>query len=209
MLVYALFGLTYGFAAAVQPGPFTTYLISQALTSGWRRTLPAVFAPLLSDGPIALLALVVLTSLPAAFVQWLRLLGGLFVLYLAYGAWRSWRRYRVNEPLPVRSARENVLRATLVNVLNPAPYLGWSLVMGPLLLKGWHETPAHGIALVVAFYATMFSALAAIILIFHGARAAGRRVTRVLVGVSAVALAGFGLYQLWLGTAPWRGGGAQ
>ncbi len=205
MLVYAILGATYGFAAAVQPGPFTTYLISQALTSGWRRTVPAAFAPLLTDGPIAVLALLVLSSVPPALVQWLRLLGGVFVLYLAYGAWRSWREYRLEAPLPVRSARENVLKAATVNLLNPAPYLGWSLVMGPLLLKGWREAPSHGIAVVAGFYAAMFATLIAIILVFHGARGVGRRITRALIGVSAVALAGFGLYQIWLGTSAWRG----
>ncbi len=201
MHVYAILGATYGFAAAVQPGPFTTYLISQALTSGWRRTVPAVFAPLLSDGPIAVLALVVLSAVPAALVRWLHLLGGLFVLYLAFGAWQAWRRYKLSDPLPVRTGRQNVLRGTLVNLLNPSPYIGWSLVMGPLLLRGWRESPSHGIAVVAGFYATMFATLIAIILIFQGARSAGPRVTRALVGVSAVALAGFGIYQLWLGAA--------
>jgi threonine/homoserine/homoserine lactone efflux protein len=205
MLIHAIQAATFGFAAAVQPGPFSTYLISQTLTAGWRRTLPAVCAPLLSDGPIAVLALVVLSSVPAALVQWLRLLGGLFVLYLAFGAWRTWRNYRLSGAAPVRSGRANLFKATVVNLLNPSPYLGWSLVLGPLVLKGWRESPASGIAVVAGFYGAMIASLIAIILIFHGARSAGPRVSRALVGVSAVALAGFGLYQLWLGTSAWRG----
>jgi threonine/homoserine/homoserine lactone efflux protein len=36
MLLYLLQGITYGFAAAVQPGPLQTYLISQTLRNGWR-----------------------------------------------------------------------------------------------------------------------------------------------------------------------------
>jgi threonine/homoserine/homoserine lactone efflux protein len=51
MLSYLTPGITYAFAAAVQPGPFQAYLISLTLVTGWRRTLPAVFAPLLSDIP--------------------------------------------------------------------------------------------------------------------------------------------------------------
>ncbi|MBK7455571.1 MAG: hypothetical protein IPJ46_18150 [Anaerolineales bacterium] len=42
-------GIGYGLAAASQPGPFQTYLISQTLTRGWKRTLPAALAPLVSD----------------------------------------------------------------------------------------------------------------------------------------------------------------
>lgn len=56
MIPYVVFGLTYGFACAVQPGPFQAYLVSLALAHGWRRALPAALAPLLSDGPIALAA---------------------------------------------------------------------------------------------------------------------------------------------------------
>jgi threonine/homoserine/homoserine lactone efflux protein len=51
MLGYLTIGVTYAFAAAVQPGPFQAYLISLTLVNGWRRTLPAVLAPLLSDFP--------------------------------------------------------------------------------------------------------------------------------------------------------------
>jgi len=204
VLLYLLLGATYGFAAAVQPGPFTTYLASLALASGWRRALPAVFSPLLTDGPIALLALVVLSQVPADLVRGLRLLGGAFVLYLAVGAWQAWRRPRGAQVAAVGSGRESLLKAALVNALNPAPYLGWSLVLGPLFLKGWREAPAHGFAVVAGFYGTMIASLAGIVLVFDGARQAGARVTRALVGVSAVALAGFGLYQLWLGTEAWR-----
>jgi len=57
-----LLGATCAFAAAVQPGPFQTYLISSTLTRGWRRTLPVVLAPLLSDVPVIALVLLVLTS---------------------------------------------------------------------------------------------------------------------------------------------------
>ena len=82
---YLLLGATYAFAAAVQPGPFQTYLISSTLTHGWRRTAPAVLAPILSDIPIVCLVLLVLTRVPPLAVELLRLSGGLFVLYLAAG----------------------------------------------------------------------------------------------------------------------------
>jgi threonine/homoserine/homoserine lactone efflux protein len=58
MWLYILQGIGYGFAAAAQPGPFQTYLISQTLIKGWKPTLPAAFAPFLSDGPIIALSIV-------------------------------------------------------------------------------------------------------------------------------------------------------
>ena len=80
MLPFLLQGLTLGFAAGAQPGPFQTYLISQTLSQGWRRTWIAAFAPLISDGPIVALALLVLSQVPDWFQRVLQIVGGLFVL---------------------------------------------------------------------------------------------------------------------------------
>jgi len=207
MVFYLILGATYAFAAAVQPGPFQAFLVSRTLSHGWRRTLPASLSPLISDGPIVALTLVALSQLPARFEQVLRLGGGVFLLYLALGAFRSWRDYQEAQPRAAGAAQRTVFEAAVVNLLNPNPYLGWSLVMGPLLLRGWRETPAHGIALVLGFYATMALTLAGIIVLFGSASRLGPRVGRALVGASAVALACFGGYQLWSGTTGLLPGG--
>jgi threonine/homoserine/homoserine lactone efflux protein len=199
MLLYLIQGITFGFAAAVQPGPFQTYLMSRALNHGWRRTLPAAFAPLLSDGPIILLALLVLSTIPLWWERLLQVGGGFFLLYLSYGTFKAWRNFRATLTVPAESPGMNLLRAALVNVLNPNPYLSWMLVMGPLLMKGWRESPGHGIALVVGFYGTIVLGGAAIVVLFSTARALGPRVNRTLLGLSAIGLALLGLYQLWQG----------
>jgi threonine/homoserine/homoserine lactone efflux protein len=196
-----ILGATYAFAAAVQPGPLQTYVVSQVLSNGWRRTLPAALSPLLSDGPIILLVLVVLTHLPASFDRVLRCAGGVFLFYLAAAAYRTWLNWddRGRGADLAQSARRSVISAAIVNLLNPNPYLAWSLVLGPLLLKGWRESPANGIALLVGFYGTMVLTFAGIIMLFAGAGKVGPRVNRWLVGLSSIALACFGCYQLWSG----------
>ena len=197
---YLILGMTYAFAAAVQPGPFQTYLISQTLTNGWRRTIPAAFAPLLSDGPIIALVLLVLIRMPGWLVQVLQCAGGVFLLYLAVGAFKTWGDFDTHKTIQIDSTRQTVLKAAMVNLLNPAPYIGWSLIMGPLLLKGWRETPANGIALLVGFYTTMILVTLGVMLVFAAARNLGPRLSRTLVGLSVIALTCFGSYQLWLGT---------
>ncbi len=205
MLGYLILGMTYAFAAAVQPGPFQTYLISQTLSNGWRRTIPAAFAPVISDAPIIILVLLVLSQMPDWLAKILQCAGGAFLLYLAIGAFKSWRHFDQQKALQFQSARQTVLKAALVNLLNPAPYIGWSLVMGPLLLKGWLESPANGIALLIGFYTTMVLVTLGIMLLFAAARNLGPLVSRGLVGISSIALTGFGLYELWLGIgAFWR-----
>ncbi len=201
MWLYIVQGIGYGFAAAVQPGPFQTYLISQTLTRGWKRTLPACLAPLLSDGPIIALCLLVLTQVPAWLQRFLYSAGGLFILYLAYSAYKSWKEFDPSLPSAEIGAQRSVLKAALINMLNPNPYIFWSLVTGPILLAGWRETASHGLGFISGFYVTMIACLCAIILVFGSARQLGPKVNRALLGVSAIALFCFGLYQLWKGMA--------
>jgi threonine/homoserine/homoserine lactone efflux protein len=92
-----------------------------------------------------------------------------------------------------------VLQAAIVNFLNPNPYLFWSLVMGPLLLKGWREHYLNGIILLLVFYTTMVLSQMGIVLLFAQAGKLGPKVNRVLIGLSAIALICFGIYQLWSG----------
>jgi len=196
-------GMGYGFAAAVQPGPFQTYLISQSLRQGWRRTLPASLAPLLSDGPIILLAILVLSQLPATWERALQVAGGLYVLYLAWGAFRAWREQGMQgaEDVTVRGDH-GLVKAALTNALSPGPYLFWGMVTGPILLQGWREAPIRGVGFLLGFYGAMIASLAVLIAAFSSARRLGPRVTRVLVGLSALALLGFGLLQLAQGVLP-------
>ena len=199
MWLYVLQGIGYGFAAAVQPGPLQTYLISQTLTRGWKQTLPAALAPLLSDGPIIALCLLVLSQVPLWFQRVLYIAGGLFILYLAYGAYKAWKDFDSNLPTVETGTQQSVLKAALMNALSPGPYIYWSLVTGPILLKGWRETPANGIGFLAGFYLMIVSSLVAIILVFGIAARLGPKVNRILLGISAVALFCFGMYQLWSG----------
>lgn len=199
MWLYVLQGIGFGFAAAAQPGSFQTWLISQTLAHGWKRTLPAAFAPLISDGPIILLCLLVLTQVPAWLQHGLYIAGGLFILYLAHGTYRSWKNFSEATPQPQSSAGQSLLKAALMNTLNPNPYIFWTLVTGPILLAGWRESPTIGMGFVAAFYLTMIAGLSAIILIFGMAQRLGSKFNRVTLGISTIALFCFGLYQLWLG----------
>ena len=199
MLSYLIFGIVYAFAAAVQPGPLQTYIISQTLRKGWRSTLPTAFAPVISDGPILILVLFLLSTIPDNFIVILRIGGGLFLLYLGYRAFKSWQEFDADETISNESSQQTLFKAVFINLLNPAPYLGWSLIMGPLFLEGWRIEPSYGIALIIGFYLTMILTLAGIIILFGFARKLGPKVSKILLGISAIILFGFGIYQLWLG----------
>jgi len=195
MLESLLIGGGFAFAAAVQPGPLQAFLVSRVAATGWKRTLPACLAPLISDVPIALLALLVLGQLSENTQNLLRGSGGVLLLYFAYVAMRQWRH---PDALDTQgSAPRTLLDAALVNLLNPNPYIGWSLVLGPAVLAAWHEHPSHAVVVVGAFYCTMIVMLALFVFLVGTVRFLGSRGQRGLIAVSAFALAGLGLYLLF------------
>jgi len=199
MFTYVLLGLGYGLGAAAQPGPFQTYVVSQTLRIGWRRALAAAFAPLISDGPIIVLSFLVLNRMSVRVQFPLYVVGGMFSLYLAWGAWNSWHSFDEVTMMQPSTAEQGILKAALVNLLSPGPYLYWGLVTGPILAAGWRETPARGIGFLCGFYGAMTITLTILIVVFGTVRRLGPRVTRALLGVSAISLTGFGLLQIWKG----------
>lgn len=198
MLTYLVFGITYAFAASIQPGPFQTFIISQTMKIGWKRTLPAALAPVLSDIPIIILILLILTNIPSGFLHFLQIGGGLLLLYLAYGSFRSFLNFEQIDTKEIKSDK-TLFKAVLVNLLNPNPYLGWSLIMGPLFIKGYNEAAIDGITLVAAFYTTLILCQGGIIILFGLARNLGPKVTRITLGIASVGLAVFGVYLLLQG----------
>ena len=200
MWLYIVQGIGYGFAAAVQPGPFQTYLISQTLTKGWRRTLPASPRPIdqrrsdhcpLSAGAQSGPGLAAAVSVSSP---------GDYLFYISRIAPINPGKTLIRIcPLPETGTQQSVLKAALINMLNPNPYIFWSLVTGPILLAGWRETPVHGLGFLLGFYLTMILGFCVIIIVFGSARQLGPKVNRALLGVSAIALVCFGLFQLWKG----------
>ena len=199
MLSYILVGLGYALSAGLQPGPLQAFFLAKVTQDGWKRALPAALAPLISDGPIALVAILFLNILPESFRDYLGLAGGILLLVFAWFAFQNWRSEE-GENLQSESPSstpKTLLQAALVNLLNPNPYLGWSLVMGPAVLSAWAEGPALAIALLLAFYTTMISTSLVIIYLMGQALLLGPRARQSLSLVSALLLVGLGLYFLY------------
>jgi len=198
MLTYILQGLTLGFAAGAQPGPFQTYLITQSLANGWRKTIIAAFAPLVSDGPIILITLLLLKQLPKSLQRGLYIAGGLFILYLAWNSFKQWQAF--DESTEDSSQNQQGLwKAAMMNLISPGPYIFWSLVSGPIFLRGLSESPSKGIGFMAGFYGMMILLNVIVIVVIGLASQIGERIRQGLLLFASIALSLFGLYQLWLG----------
>lgn len=187
--------VTLGFIAASQPGPFQAFLLARTVQAGRARTLPLSLVPLASDGPIALIALLVLARAPEGWLRALSLAGAVVVLTLAVEAYRTLRREGA-APTVDATVPSGVGRAILVNVTNPGPWTFWALVLGPLVVDAWRAAPWLAGLVVGGFYVTLVSGLAALILLFSLTARLGARVRFGMQAVSVVALVGFGV---WLG----------
>jgi threonine/homoserine/homoserine lactone efflux protein len=194
MLKHLVLGGGFGLAAALQPGPMLAFLLARTAAAGWRRTLPACLAPLLSDGPIALVSVLLLSRLPPSFQAVLRAAGGVLLLYFAASSFREW--HRPDGPASHGSTPRTLVQAALVNLLNPNPYLAWSLVLGPAVVSAWREGAIHALAFVGALYGTMCATMAGFVLVVGTSGFLGPRARRALVLVAAALLAGLGLYLL-------------
>jgi len=189
----------------VTPGPFLAFLLSSTLTWSWRPTLPAAFAPLISDGPIILIVMVVLTQTPDWFLNIIQILGGFFLLYLAKEAWESRNQTIKLTAVSAQNTPQMILKGAMMNALSPGPYIFWSILAGPIVLEGWRDSPILGVSFVMGFYITLIGGFMGFILLFAIASQIDPRVNQLLRSFSAVALLLFSLYQLWTGIIPLLG----
>jgi threonine/homoserine/homoserine lactone efflux protein len=200
LLTYLLQGLVLGGTAAAQPGPFQAYLLSQTLKNGWRKTILAAFAPLISDGPIIVLVVLILTQTPDWLMTLLRIGGGFLLLYLAWKAYLGYRAASEKQTAVLDTAvQQSIVEAVLMNFLNPNPYIFWGTIAGPIFLDGWRESLGLGLSFLLGFYGTLVGGFMAYIALFAVARKMDPKVSRGLSLFSAIALFCFGLYQLWSG----------
>jgi threonine/homoserine/homoserine lactone efflux protein len=197
MWEYAIIGGSIAFAAAIQPGPLQAFLLSRVASVGWRATLPAALAPLISDGPIAILVLTVLHHLARGLESFLLGAGGFVFLYFSVATFLEWRRNDSRSQQKGVASPRTLLQAVAVNAVNPGPWIGWSLILGPLVLEAWSEAPVNAVTLIVAFYFVMVLTLALFIILFGITSFLGPRGRRGLLLVSSFILLCIAVYSFW------------
>ncbi|MBN1965777.1 MAG: hypothetical protein JW910_14090, partial [Anaerolineae bacterium] len=156
-------------------------------------------SPLISDGPIVALILLVLQSASAGLLRAISFFGGGFVLYLAWGLWRQIRSGKVGleadavQNGAVLSTPGALRQAVVINALGPGAWMFWSLSMGPLVTETWRVSPPTAIGFVVAFYATFLLTMAVQVIITHQARRLGEGTVRIALWIGMIVMIGLAL----------------
>jgi threonine/homoserine/homoserine lactone efflux protein len=201
MWIFLTQGFAMGLYAAMQPGPFQTYILSETLRRGWRKSLPMAFAPLVSDLPPVLLTLLVLSRMPQGILDGLRIAGGLLMLYLARGAYKAFTEEKKEIETVEESPAKSLFSAAAINILSPSVYLFWTTIGAPIVLDGWQISPMHGLAFIIGMYAIFIPALAALIILFGQTGKLPAKAQKWIGYGLALLLALLGLYQIWVGVS--------
>jgi threonine/homoserine/homoserine lactone efflux protein len=133
MLHFLTIGIILGLSAGFAPGPLLALVISESLQHGLKSGVKVALAPVITDLPIILSALCIISGL-ADFRNGLGLIswaGGLFLLYTGY---KSLRTKAVAVPIQNGPSR-SLLKGAVANILNPHPYLFWISVGAPTMSK--------------------------------------------------------------------------
>ena len=133
----ALAALTLGLAAGLKPGPLGVFVIHQTMSKGSYNGFMASLAPIITDGPIILLAL--LLTLQLNDISWFISAVSIFgSVYLAYIAYKIFKAPTSINPSGGVSKGSSLATAIKINFLNPAPYIFWLTIGSSYIFMGSH-----------------------------------------------------------------------
>ncbi|BDV42300.1 lysine transporter LysE [Geotalea uraniireducens] len=104
------------------PGTGVIFTVSTGLAQGRKASIYAALgctAGIVPHLVATVLGLAALMHASALAFQTLKYAGSAYLLYIAYATWKDRSAFALNEALPRRSARSLVVRAVLLNILNP------------------------------------------------------------------------------------------
>jgi len=145
-----LFGIVFGLAAGLSPGPLITLVVSETLKNGKQEGIEVAISPLISESPIILFVLVILSSVAENIILMgvISLLGACFLIYLGLSNLRA----NVKESKDHLGKDNALLRGITSNLLNPNTYMFWLTIGGPRILEGAQVHISSTILFILGFY---------------------------------------------------------
>lgn len=153
MIEFLTVGVILGLSAGLAPGPLLALVIAETVRHDVKAGLKVALSPLITDLPIILLAIVVLSQLS----EFHRVLG---VISLVGGAAVAFMGYECMRPKPLgpdasEDVPKSLRKGILVNALSPHPYLFWLSVGGPIMDRALSVNIVALSAFLGGFYALL------------------------------------------------------
>jgi threonine/homoserine/homoserine lactone efflux protein len=157
------------------PGTGVVFTVSTGLLRGRRASVFAAFGCTAGIVPHLLatvLGLAALMHTSAVTFQMLKFAGVAYLLYLAYATWRDKSVFAVEEAAPESTAMGLIVRAILLNVLNPKLTIFFLAFLPQFVEHGTSSPLAQLLLLSSVFMAMTFAVFVAYGLLAHAFRRA-------------------------------------
>lgn len=150
MIHFLTIGTLLGLSAGFAPGPLLTLVISETLQHNARSGIKVALAPIITDAPIILLTLFLLSKLSHfhLILGIISLVGGCFILFLGYETFTT-------RGVTLKLTHENpqsLAKGILANALSPHPYLFWFSVGAPIMAKAINQNVLNSLGFIASFY---------------------------------------------------------
>jgi threonine/homoserine/homoserine lactone efflux protein len=167
-----LFGIIVGLAAGLSPGPLITLVVSETLKNGKKDGIQVAISPLISELPIILFVLVILSSVAGNYIVMgaISLLGACFLIYLGL----------LNLTANVKESKNGfgkgnvLLRGVTTNLLNPNTYMFWLTIGGPKIIETVHVNISATILFVLGFYMMLVGSQTAVAMVVDKSKTLAR-----------------------------------
>jgi len=153
----AVAGSAFGLSGGFSPGPTTTVMVAQAIRYGAWEGVKVAIAPVLTDAPIIIAAVLLVGRL--AEVEWVlgvvTLLGAGFLTFMAFD------NLRVRPVSPDSAgvvAPHSIAKGFVANLLNPHPYLFWLTIGATKLVAGWQIGVLPAVGFLIGMYVCLVGA---------------------------------------------------
>mgnify|MGYP001112907730 CR=1 FL=1 len=156
-------GMVFGLAAGISPGPLIALVFSETIKYGKKEGFKIAFAPLITDLPIILFVLLILSRLTKydLVLGVITLFGAVYLIYLGVEN----LRVKINKFEVKLEKRGALKRGIIANFLSPHPYLFWLFIGGPMVLKSLNMHVFATILFILGFYSLLVGSKIGITLI--------------------------------------------
>ena len=150
MIHYLTIGIILGLSAGLAPGPLLALVVSETILHDIRAGIKVALAPLITDPPIILLTVFILSRLSGfhGILGVISLVGGFVVMGMGIQGLKA-----KGLELDIQKDRPRSLaKGILVNFLSPHPYLFWLSVGSPTMTRANDQHIFVAAAFVISFY---------------------------------------------------------
>lgn len=163
LIEFLALGSFLGLAAGTSPGPLLAVTISETLQHGKWEGIKVAVSPLITDLPIVLFVLYVLSHL-TSYDFIIGIIAFFGASYLIYSGIESLKIKK--DSIELNIEKEDALKkGIIVNFGNPHPYVFWFSIGGPIIFKSLNTHISATILFILGFYSFLVGSKVVVTLI--------------------------------------------